>query len=290
MPRKRTKNLYFTQETEDKIFEYIEETNENRRNYIYSKYLYEPFKTISEVYHSKLSTDYIEESREDAINDCVAYLTTQAMYGIRKGKGKAFSYLSISARNFFIQLNNKEYRKLKKFNTDGVADDLKDYMIDDSIPNKEYNKEFLEKYYGFLEWFKSHLPTMNMYEPRRVQVWKIVEYMEVFETPSFFKKDVLQEIYSLYGFRNDNYAIAREVIKLNMQHYFREWEKENYNPEPLSLRRKQKPYTTIPEVQQDYIRKHYQKCSHQYGVRALSKRLNLPEHSVREFAIKEGLH
>lgn len=288
MGRKK-KNNYFTEETEDKILEYIAEKDERKKNRIYSQYLHTPLRTIAEVFHSKLSVDYIEEDREDAINDCVSYLVTQSIYGFSKGKGKAYSYLSISARNHFIQKNNKMYRQLKKRKFEPIPKDSSEIYIDDSINTKEYNKEFLEKYYAFLEWMPQHLDKIISHNKTKEQVLDILDYMENFESDSYQKKDILQEIYSRYGYRSDNYTVAREKIKSNMYHFFREWDKENFNPEPVNLKLVAHNFD-IPNDKKEYIKKHYVRHSHQYGVRALSKKLKLPETVVRAYAVKEGIH
>ena len=287
MGRKK-KNNYFTEETEDKILEYIAEKDERKRNRIYSQYLHTPLRTIAEVFHSKLSVEYIEENREDAINDCISYLVTQSIYGFSKGKGKAYSYLSISARNHFIQKNNKMYRHLKKRKFEPIPKDSNEIYIDDSINTRKYNDEFLEKFYGFLEWMPHQIDKIVSHKSTKQSILDILDYMENFETSSYQKKDMLKEIYSRYGHRRDKYTVARDKIKSNMYHYFNEWEKENYNPEPVNLKVKCKE-TVIPDDLKDYIKKHYVRHSHQYGVSALSKRLELPEFTLRTFLKKEGI-
>lgn len=290
MPRKKKNNQYFTKETEEWIQTYIKEESKHKKDLIYLKYLDKPIRTIAEVYYSKMSTDYIEEGREDAINDCISMLMTVAIYHLDNKKGKAYSYLSVSARNHFIQLNNKNYTRLKRFKTEHLPEDFRDYLIDENIDNHEYNKEFLEKFYAFIEWFRERMKDIPMYKQRREQVLAMLDYMENFESDTFFKKDMLKEIYERYGFREDNYSLPRTIIALNMQHFFRQWDEENYNPDPLHYQRSLNILTKIDETKKHYIRQHYERCSHQNGARGLSRRLNLPEDIIRKFAMKEGLH
>ena len=48
MPRKRTKRMYFTQDTEDAIIEYLAETNEHKRNLIYNARIKYAFHKLTE--------------------------------------------------------------------------------------------------------------------------------------------------------------------------------------------------------------------------------------------------
>lgn len=276
MPKKKS-NIYFTQDTEDKIQEYIKEPSKHKRDLIYLKHLQTPIRKIVEVYHSKMDTFYIEESREDAINDCISSLMTEAIFKLDNKKGKAYSYLSVSARNHFIQLNNKNYRYKTKKQMDYISPDVSDYYIDESINNSEYNKEFLKRFYSFIQWMKENIDKVNFQERRKNNILALLEYMETFDTDSYFKKDVIDEIHTKYGLRKGKYDTAKHFIWKCYVYYCRQVEMEK-TPD-ITMIDKGK----LTEDQIQWIRNKYQHQSHTFGVTGLSERFNISEHKLKTY-------
>jgi hypothetical protein len=284
MPKKKS-NLYFTEETEDKILEYIDEPSQIKRDIIYSKYLHKPIRTIAEVMHSKLSVDYIQEDREDAINDCISFLMTEAIYYLKKGKGKAYSYLTVSARNHYIQLNRKEYVKLKRRKDDMIADDVKDYMVDESYDNKQYNKDFLSKYYDFISWCRKEIHKLAKQEKTIKNILIVLDYMEGFESQSMFKKDILQELFEFSGKSSKTNILVNErsMVYEFYLFYTTQWEKGNKNPNILKTMRN-RSHLSPSEIL--WAKQKHKKQSHQWGYRSLAARLNVDEQTVKYYLTK----
>lgn len=284
MPKKKS-NLYFTEETEDKILEYIDEPSQIKRDIIYSKYLHKPIRTIAEVMHSKLSVDYIQEDREDAINDCISFLMTEAIYYLKKGKGKAYSYLTVSARNWYIQLNRKEYVKLKRRKDDTIADDVKDYMVDESYDTNQYNKDFLSKYYDFISWCRKEIHKLPKQEKTIRNMLIVLDYMEEFESESMFKKDILDELHKFSGKSSKTNILVNErsmIYELYL-FYSTHWQRGNKNPNIMKTMRNRSNLSTSEIV---WVKQRYKKQSHQWGARGLAARLNVDEQTIKNYLTK----
>ena len=112
MPRKAKKKQYFTQETEDAIIRYNENSNPEIRNRIYNEHIRAPFEKLAENIIHTFKFYYFDVPSEDVKHEVVSFLVLN-MHKFKKGKGKAFSYFSIVAKNYLILNNNKNYKKYK---------------------------------------------------------------------------------------------------------------------------------------------------------------------------------
>ena len=146
MGRPRKNGNYFTEETDKAVVAYQNAEGERERNRIFNNHLYVPLKKICEVYANSIDHSYVEEGLEDRINDCLAHLMTSAIFKFNPASGKAYSYFSVSAKFFFMQLNIRGYAKVKSNRgfepLDGVDG------IDERIDRDAYSNMFIERYYA----------------------------------------------------------------------------------------------------------------------------------------------
>ena len=112
MPRKAKKKQYFTQETENAIIRYNEQKNPAIRNRIYNEHIRAPFEKLAENIIHTFKFYYFDVPSEDVKHEVVSFLVLN-MHKFKEGKGKAFSYFSIVAKNYLILNNNKNYKKYK---------------------------------------------------------------------------------------------------------------------------------------------------------------------------------
>jgi hypothetical protein len=113
MPRKKNpSNNYFHEGVEEAIQLYNKSESELERNRLFS-IIYPALAKISEVYYNKMKPQYIDDEPLHVQMDCTAYLT-ERLYRIKTGKGKAFSYMTVCARNYYIFHNSRGYTGTKK--------------------------------------------------------------------------------------------------------------------------------------------------------------------------------
>ena len=109
----KVSNIYFTPETEDAIVAYNNTTDSKEKDRIYNAHIQYAFFKIAENVYNRFKFSYADvsplEIQKQAISHMVANL---GKYD--KGKGKAYSYFSIVAKNWFILDNNTTYKRFKK--------------------------------------------------------------------------------------------------------------------------------------------------------------------------------
>jgi len=112
MPRKKNSKQYFTKDTEDAIIEY-NVTNEQRiKDKIYKERIQPAFDKLAEIVYNKWKFTYFDDDPKDVMAEVVAFMI-EKIHMYKNGKGKAFSYFTIVARNYLILNNNANYKRYK---------------------------------------------------------------------------------------------------------------------------------------------------------------------------------
>jgi len=137
-------NIYFTEETEDAILEYLTLEDPTERNKIYNEKIdYAFHKLVENIIHT-FKFYYMEDNTiAELQHEVVAFLLSK-MHLYRKDKGKAYSYFGTITKRYLIVYNDKNYTKLKEkadlvevdsdkriFNdimSEGKAKDLSNFM------------------------------------------------------------------------------------------------------------------------------------------------------------------
>ena len=100
MGRKR-KNYYFTEGTEKAIIRYNNTDSVHLKNKIYNEHIRSAFDKLCENIIHTFKFYYFDTSSEEVKHEVVSFLVMN-MHKFKEGKGKAFSYFSIVAKNFLI--------------------------------------------------------------------------------------------------------------------------------------------------------------------------------------------
>lgn len=113
MPRKKKDKVYFTLDTEKAIIEYNKTKDEKVRNQIYKEKIQYPFEKLAENILNTFKFSYFDIPKSDVQAEVVSTLI-EKIHMFQEGKGKAFSYFSIVAKNHLILKNNGNYKRFKK--------------------------------------------------------------------------------------------------------------------------------------------------------------------------------
>jgi hypothetical protein len=106
MPRKKAKSrMYFTQTTENAIIRYNGSEDSFLRNKIYNEHIAYAFDKLAENIIHTFKFYYFDVPSEQVKHEVVSFLVMN-MHKFKEGKGKAFSYFSIVAKNYLILNNN----------------------------------------------------------------------------------------------------------------------------------------------------------------------------------------
>lgn len=113
MPRKKKSKQYFTLDTEEAIVAYNKSTSQRERNNLYKTRIQYPFEKLAENILNTFKFSYFDVSKEDVQMEVISNLI-EKIHMFQEGKGKAFSYFSIVAKNYLILKNNGNYKRFKK--------------------------------------------------------------------------------------------------------------------------------------------------------------------------------
>ena len=112
--RPKTKNQYFTSDTEEAILEYLKETDEKKRNEIYNERIWYAFHKLTENIIHTFKFYYTEVDTIGELQHEVTAFLLEKLHLYKQDKGKAFSYFGTIAKRYLILYNNNNYKKLKQ--------------------------------------------------------------------------------------------------------------------------------------------------------------------------------
>jgi len=110
--RPRKNKLYFTLETERAIIAYNKDTSQALKNKVYNEFIHKPLMKLAENIIHTFKFYYFDGGPREIQHEVIAFMLEKLPKFV-EGKGKAFSYFSIVAKNYLIQNNNRNYRDLK---------------------------------------------------------------------------------------------------------------------------------------------------------------------------------
>ena len=160
MPRKAKKGsprYYFHQGTEDAIIRHNKETRPHMRERIYNEHIRVPFEKLAENIIHTFKFYYFDVPSSDVMHEVVSFLYMN-MHKFTEGKGKAFSYFSIVAKNYLILHNNNNYKRLKQHDSEEVTDYKRDPITE--MRNGEWGSMQVEYLETLAEYWKNNLTTV----------------------------------------------------------------------------------------------------------------------------------
>ncbi len=185
---KKYKRQYFTFITEQAIHAYNTEENKYKRDKVFKDYINYPFhKLVENVYHTFKFT-YFDVPYEDVQKEVVAFMT-EKISKFQPGKGKAFSYFTIIARNYLIIQNNSNYKKLKARTTTDAIDMERDLGTEMNLSeHQESLKDFIDLW---VKWYDENL-NKHFSNERDIQIADtVLELFRLRATLESFNKKAL---------------------------------------------------------------------------------------------------
>ena len=151
-PRSR---MYFTEITEKAICAYNIETNDTLRNKIWNEHIHYAINKLAENIINRFKFVYMDGSHSDVKSEVVSFIL-QKLPKYTQDKGKAFSYFSIVAKNYLIQNNNKNYKRLTKKAAVNHIDwqrNVTNEIVKESVLStiKDFMNQFVERYTNQVE-------------------------------------------------------------------------------------------------------------------------------------------
>jgi len=102
--------MYFTAATERAIIRYNTETDDELREHLFRDEIYPALDKLAENIINRFKFPYMEGNYQDIKHEVVAFLVLN-LHKFAEGKGKAFSYFSVVAKNYLILHNTSSYKE-----------------------------------------------------------------------------------------------------------------------------------------------------------------------------------
>jgi hypothetical protein len=180
--------IYFTQETEDAIVQYLITTDMVQRNIIYNdKIQYGFYKLAENIIHTfkfyYTDTDTIEELKHEVVT-----FLLEKLHLYNQSKGKAYSYFGTIAKRYLIIYNENNYKKLQqKVSVDDVNEN--ENLFEDK--QVEYEQDVNTFIYWYIKYFDAHFTTLFPKVQDAKTADAIVELFRKRETIEIFNKKAL---------------------------------------------------------------------------------------------------
>lgn len=191
MPRKKKSKMYFTEDTEKAIIEYNKSDNPSVRNLIYKNEIQYPFEKLAENILNTFKFTYFDVPKEDVKCEVVSTLI-QKIHMFKEGRGKAFSYFSIVAKNDLILKNNANYKRWKK--TALISEMPETWNPENDFYDTELGGEYMEFRELMLAYWEKNL--MRVFTKKRdIQIADAV--LELFRRSQYIENFNKKHLYLL---------------------------------------------------------------------------------------------
>jgi len=139
--KKKGKNYYFNQGTEKAIIRYNKTDDARLKNIIYNEHIRAAFDKLAENIIHTFKFYYFDVGSVEVKHEVVSFLVMN-IHKFKEGKGKAFSYFSIVAKNYLILNNNKNY-KMGKIHSEMKVLDYKRNLMGENTMSETAEKSVL---------------------------------------------------------------------------------------------------------------------------------------------------
>jgi hypothetical protein len=189
MPRKKNQKRYFTEDTENAIIEYNLTNDKLLKDKIYRERIQFAFAKLAEIVYNKWKFTYFDDDPKDVMSEVVTFMI-EKIHMYKNGKGKAFSYFTIVARNYLILNNNANYKRYK--DTDVISNMPESWDRENNFKEEVRNDEIRIFNKRMLAYWDVHLE--NYFPKKRdmqiadavLELFRRAEYIENFNKKSLY--------------------------------------------------------------------------------------------------------
>lgn len=280
--KKNPANNYFHEGVEQAVLQYNIAETQLERDKLF-RIVYPALAKIAQVYYNKIKPTYIKGEPLDIQMDCVSYLT-ERMNKIKDGKGKAFSYFTVCARNYYIQQNMFAYTKVGKvLNTSELPEtyDIEDIQAS-RLEEMEDAAKLLDAFVDYMDKNKEKFVTSKK---GNIVVQAVIDFLrDVDSIEDFNRRNIMNDLTEINGYKIDRHYITKLFNRLQVHYiaFSREWKKTG---KTISFWDKDE----LTEEEIKYCIDNYIPNKGGNSIVGLSKRFNVEEYTIRKELYKVGL-
>ena len=288
MPRKKNPNSvsnYFDESVEEAIRLYNIAETDRERNRLFA-IIYPAIEKIAEVFYNKVKPQYMEGEPLHIQMDCIQYLT-ERLCKIKQGKGKAFSYLTVCARNFYIFYNMKGYKDVQKTLSLDLLNE--NWDVADESPERldeiEHTSGLIHAFADYLEDNKDKLTTSaaRKFVPVIDEVIRLMRNVDSIE--DFNRRNIMNNLTEINGIKVDRHYITKVFNRISSHYdtFRKEWDRTE-----MAIPYLEKQELTPEEIQ--YCIENYNPLrTRKYSVSGFARMFGVDEYTVRKQLAATGL-
>ena len=283
--KKNPDNNYFHEGVEEAIHLYNKSESELERNRLFL-IIYPALAKISEVMYNKVKPTYMDGEIDEIMMDCTCYLS-ERLYRVKDGKGKAFSYMTVCARNYYIFHNMRGYSGTKKTLKLDVLNenwDIEDNS-DARIEEVENAANLLEAFANYLEINQDKLTTKaaRKFKPVLAEIIRLMRNTDSIE--NFNRRDLMNNLTLIDGNSIDRHYITKVFNRIGAHYdtFRKEWNRTGKGIDFLN-----KEELTEEEIQ--FCIENYSPLrNRRFSVSGFSRMFGVDEYTVRKQLAEVGL-
>jgi hypothetical protein len=283
--KKNPANNYFHEGVEEAIHLYNKSESELERNRLFL-IIYPALAKISEVIYNKVKPTYMDGEMDEIMMDCTCYLS-ERLYRVKEGKGKAFSYMTVCARNYYIFHNTRAYTGVKKILKLDQLNENWD-IADDSpqrLEETEHTSGVLHAFTDYLEANKDKLTTAaaRKFVPVIDEIIKLMRNVDSIE--DFNRRNIMNNLTEIDGVKIDRHYITKVFNRISSHYdtFRKEWDRTG-KPIPYL----QKEELTEEEIQ-FCIENYSPLLNRRFSVSGFARIFGVDEYTVRKQLAATGL-
>jgi len=164
---------------------------------------------------------------DEIMMDCTCYLS-ERLFRVKEGKGKAFSYMTVCARNYYIFHNTRGYTGTKRtLKLDHLNEN---WDIADESPERldeiEHTSGLLNAFADYLEINQDKLTTAaaRKFVPVLKQIIKLMRNIDSIE--NFNRRDLMNSLTEIDGKKIDRHYITKVFNRISSHYdtFRKEWD------------------------------------------------------------------
>jgi hypothetical protein len=285
MPRKKNPNSasnYFNESVEEAIKLYNKAETQTERDRLF-RVIYPAIYKIAEVMYNKIKPTYMDGEMLDIMMDCTSYLS-ERMCRIKEGKGKAFSYFTVCARNYYIFHNMRGYTGTKKTLKLDYLNENWD-IADDSSKRLEEMEISAKLLHAFVDYMAENKDRFVSTKKGNIVVAAVIDFLrDIDSIEDFNRRNIMNDLTEINGYKIDRHYITKVFNRLQMHFsvFSKEWLKTG---KPI-------PFWDKAELTEEEVKfcvENYTPNKGGLSIVGLSKKFNVEEYTIRKELYKAGL-
>lgn len=211
--RKPKDKIYFGTPAQDAIVEYNKTKDPIKRSRIYEERIKYPFEKLAENVLNTFKFSYFDVPKRDIQMEVVSTMV-EKMHMYKEGKGRAFSYFTIIAKNHLILKNNGNFKRWKQ---NALLSDMPEsWNPENDFYETEEASEFREFNDIMLEYWDRHLSAVFS-KKRDIQIADAV--LELFRRSQYIENFNKKHLYLLIREMTDcKTHYITKVVNIMKQH------------------------------------------------------------------------